>query len=99
MEWYLCTGGCLRSRGIITLTYALEFLSMEQPLVIFAVDVFKSPVPSCMYSYKKAQVFLTNQSLVTFKTLSNLASQLSPPKDVNALTVDEIATFMNRGQH
>ena len=43
---------------------------------------------------KKAQVFLTNQSLVTFKTLSNLASQLTPPKDVNELTVDEIATFM-----
>ena len=41
---------------------------------------------------KKAQVFLTNQSLVTFKTLSNLASQLSPPKDVNELTTDEIAT-------
>ena len=43
---------------------------------------------------KKAQVFLTNQSLVTFKTLSNLASQLTPPKDINELTVDEIATFM-----
>ena len=43
---------------------------------------------------KKAQVFLTNQSLVTFKTLSNLASQLTPPKDVNELTFDEIATFM-----
>ena len=43
---------------------------------------------------KKAQVFLTNQSLVTFITLSNLASQLTPPKDVNELTFDEIATFM-----
>ena len=41
-----------------------------------------------------AQVFLTNQSLVTFKTLSNLASQLTPPKDVNELAFDEIATFM-----
>ena len=46
---------------------------------------------------KQAQVFLTNQSRVNYKLLSNLASQQSPPKDTNALTLDEIAEFM-KGQ-
>ena len=43
---------------------------------------------------KAAQIFLTNQSKVTYKLLSNLALQQSPPKDVNTLTLDEIAAFM-----
>ena len=46
---------------------------------------------------KQAQVFLTNQSRVNYKLLSNLASQQSPPKDINDLTLDEIAGFM-KGQ-
>ena len=33
---------------------------------------------------KRALVFLTNQSHVNYKLLSNLASQQSPPKDVNS---------------
>ena len=43
---------------------------------------------------KAAQIFLTNQSKVTYKLLGNLALQQSPPKDVNTLTLDEIAAFM-----
>ena len=43
---------------------------------------------------RAAQIFLTNQSKVTYKLLGNLASQQTPPKDVNALTLDEIAAFM-----
>ena len=46
---------------------------------------------------KQAQVFLTNQSRVNYKLLSNLASQQSPSKDINDLTLDEIAVFM-KGQ-
>ena len=46
---------------------------------------------------KRALVFLTNQSRVNYKLLSNLASQQSPPKDVNALTWDEIVECM-KGQ-
>eukprot|EP00731_Ephydatia_muelleri_P030921 Em0022g435a len=46
---------------------------------------------------KRALVFLTNQSRVNFKLLSNLASQQSPAKDVNALTLDEIFEYM-KGQ-
>ena len=46
---------------------------------------------------KQAQVFLTNQLRVNYKLLSNLASQQSPPKDINELTLDEIAEFM-KGQ-
>ena len=46
---------------------------------------------------KQAQVFLTNQSRVNYKLLSNLASQQSSPKDINELTLDEIAEFM-KGQ-
>ena len=43
---------------------------------------------------KQAHVFLTNQSLVTYKLLSNLAAQQSSPKDVNDLTLNEIYNFM-----
>ena len=43
---------------------------------------------------RAAQIFLTNQSKVTYKLLGNLACQQSPSKDVNALTLDEIAAFM-----
>ena len=43
---------------------------------------------------KTAQVFLTNQSRVTYKLLFNLAAQQSPPKDVNALSMDEIVGYM-----
>ncbi|WP_435336429.1 hypothetical protein, partial [Klebsiella pneumoniae] len=43
---------------------------------------------------KKAQVFLTNQSVATFKLLSNLAEQQTPPKDINNLTMEEIIDFM-----
>ena len=43
---------------------------------------------------KRAQVFLTNQSRVNFKLLSNLASQQSPSKDINELTLEEITDYM-----
>ena len=46
---------------------------------------------------KQAQVFLTNQSRVNYKLLSNLASQQSPAKDINALTLEEIVEYM-KGQ-
>ena len=39
----------------------------------------------------------SNQSRVNSKLLSNLASQQSPPKNINELTLDEIAEFM-KGQ-
>lgn len=43
---------------------------------------------------KRAQVFLTNQSPVIYKMLSNLASQQSPPKEINRLSMEEITAFM-----
>ncbi|KAL5499565.1 hypothetical protein EMCRGX_G011006 [Ephydatia muelleri] len=43
---------------------------------------------------KAAQIFLTNQTKVTYKLLGNLASQQTPPKDVNELTLNEIQGFM-----
>ena len=43
---------------------------------------------------KTAQVFLTSQSKVTYKLLCNLASQQSPSKGINDLTIDEITDFM-----
>ena len=46
---------------------------------------------------KQALVFLTNQSRMNYKLLSNLAMQQSPAKDVNALTLDEIVEYM-KGQ-
>ena len=43
---------------------------------------------------RKAQVFLTNQSPSVYKLLANLASQQTPPKGINELTIEEIVTFM-----
>ena len=43
---------------------------------------------------KTAQVFITSQSKKIYKLLCNLASQQSPPKDINELTIDEITDFM-----
>ena len=43
---------------------------------------------------RKAQIFLTNQSSTTYKLLSNLASQETPPKSINELTMTEIETYM-----
>ena len=43
---------------------------------------------------KRAQVFLTNQSQVNFKLLSNLASQQTPSKGINELTLEEIQDYM-----
>ena len=38
---------------------------------------------------KGASVFLTNQTPVTYKLLTNLAGQQTPPKDVNQLDIKE----------
>lgn len=43
---------------------------------------------------KKAQVFLTNQTSVTYKLLSNFASQLTPSKDINDLDIQVISDYM-----
>ena len=48
---------------------------------------------------KKAYVFLTNQSSVTYKLLTNLASQQTPSKDVNELRMAEIAEYMMEQFH
>ena len=44
---------------------------------------------------KVAQVFLTNQTTGTYKLLSTVASQQSPAKDINELTLEEITAFMD----
>jgi len=43
---------------------------------------------------RKAQVFLTNQSSMVYKMLSNLAAQESPARKINELTMDEIVAYM-----
>eukprot|EP00731_Ephydatia_muelleri_P020772 Em0013g499a len=43
---------------------------------------------------KVAQVFLTNQTKVTYKLLSNMAVQQLPPKTINELDIDAIAAYM-----
>ena len=48
---------------------------------------------------KKAYVFLTNQSPVTHKLLTNLASQQSPPEDVNEFGITSIAEYMMEQFH
>ena len=48
---------------------------------------------------RQAKVFLTNQSSVNYKLLDNMAKQLTPPKDVNALTLEEVEKFMKEQFH
>ena len=43
---------------------------------------------------KAAKVFLTSQSPITYKLLSNIAAQDSPPTDINALTLPQIEKHM-----
>ena len=50
-------------------------------------------------SEKRASVFLTNQTPVTYKLLTNLAGQQTPPKDVNQLDIKEISEFMTEQFH
>ena len=45
-------------------------------------------------SEKKASVFLTSQTPVTYKLVTNLSDQQTPPKDVNQLNIKEILEFM-----
>ena len=45
-------------------------------------------------SDRVAQIFLTNQTKVTYKLLSNMASQQSPARGINELSIDAIAEFM-----
>lgn len=43
---------------------------------------------------RQAQVFLTNQSNTTYKLLSNLADQQTPPQNVNQLSMEDIVCLM-----
>ena len=56
----------------------------------FCTFVVANAVPE----QRKAQVFLTNQTAAVYKQLANLATQQTPPKDINKLTMSEIVNFM-----
>eukprot|EP00731_Ephydatia_muelleri_P019397 Em0012g222a len=72
----------------------LEQPSPKAPLVVIpSFDPFDLR-QNCGKTTGRALFFLTNQSRVIYKFLSNLASQQSPSKDVNALTLDEIVEYM-----
>ena len=45
---------------------------------------------------KKAQTFLTHQSNAIYKFLANMASQLTPTKDINELSLDGIVEIMQK---
>ena len=47
-----------------------------------------------LHESKQTGIFLTNQSPSLYKQLSNLAAQLSTPKQINELTLDEIEKFL-----
>ena len=56
----------------------------------FCTFVVASAVPE----QRQAQVFLTNQTAAVYKQLANLATQQTPPKDINKLTMSETVNFM-----
>ena len=56
----------------------------------FCTFVVANAVPE----QRQAQVFLTNQTAAVYKQLANLATQQTPPKDINTLTMSEIVNFM-----
>ena len=43
---------------------------------------------------RRAEIFLTNQSSVVYKLVMNLAQQQTPPRDVNSLSMAEMAAYM-----
>ena len=45
---------------------------------------------------KAAQVFMTNQSPETYKSLETLAAQLNPPLDINQLSFEQTRLFMEQ---
>ena len=51
-------------------------------------------VANAVPEQRQAQVFLTNQTAAVYKQLANLATQQTPPKDINKLTMSEIVNFM-----
>ena len=56
----------------------------------FCTFVVANAVPE----QRQAHVFLTNQTAAVYKQLANLATQQTPPKDINKLTMPEIVNFM-----
>ena len=51
-------------------------------------------VANAVPEQRQAQVFLTNQTAAVYKQLANLATQQTPSKDINKLTMSEIVNFM-----
>ena len=51
-------------------------------------------VANAVPEHRVPQVFLTNQNVAVYRQLSTTALQLTPPKDINNLTMDEIVEFM-----
>ena len=51
-------------------------------------------VANAVPEHRVPQVFLTNQNVTVYRQLSTTAAQLTPPKDINNLTMDEIVNFM-----
>ena len=43
---------------------------------------------------RRAEIFLTNQSSVVYKLIMNLAQQQTPPRDINSLSMAEMAAHM-----
>ena len=56
----------------------------------FCTFVVANAVPE----QRQGQVFLTNQTAAVYKQLANLATQQTPPRDINKLTMSEIVNFM-----
>ena len=56
----------------------------------FCTFVVTNAVPE----QRQAQVFLTNQTAAVYKQLANLATQQTPPKDINKSAMSEIVNFM-----
>lgn len=48
---------------------------------------------------RHVKVFLTNQSSVNYKLIDNMAKQLTPPRNINSLTLEEVAEFMKEQFH
>jgi transposase InsO family protein len=61
------------------------------------MDRFKTFVAAhSIPTEKQPGVFLTNQSPTLYKMLSNMASQLNPPRDINELSLPEIEAFLKQ---
>ena len=83
------------TRGSCTPVASFQPIDSSSELWLDYLERFRTSLnANSIPKEKEAQVFLTNQTTVTYKLLSNLDAQQSPPIGINELRMEDIQKFM-----